>query len=56
MKRFSERQGIINKTAIQLNIVDEALRNSIWNLLSFLIKDSTEYTHPWKEMVKVLIY
>src|SRR5687767_14065277 len=37
MARFSDRMGITKpSTAIQRDSMDDALRNSLWNLLSFL--------------------
>ncbi len=34
MKRFSERQGITPEKAIQLDFMDDDLRNSLWNVLA----------------------
>lgn len=38
MKRFSERMGITKPPEIQLNCMDEALRNSLWNIILMYLK------------------
>lgn len=52
MTSFSKRHGIVKESVIQIDSMNDDLRNSLRNLFASLIKSTTDYTSPWYELLK----